>query len=272
MKDKKNTKTKLVVIGSGNLAWHIVSHLSFFRRFEILVYSRTLSPHLIQLEKEFKISITTHWNQIPASADYYFICTGDAAIPQVAAKLKKTKVQGLVLHTSGTTSLSAVSKASKNHGVFYPLQTFSFGKSVNWWEAPVFIEANNTTALFNLERLAKMFTKTVVHMSSSERLKLHLAAVIAGNFSNAMYAAAYSYLDKELNEKHFEYLVPLILQTAKKVRSVKPAQAQTGPAARKDKQTQKKHLALLKQDSDLKKLYRTISKLIVKQQKTNAKL
>ncbi|MGZ3931104.1 MAG: Rossmann-like and DUF2520 domain-containing protein, partial [Bacteroidia bacterium] len=264
--------TRLVVIGSGNLAWHIVSHLSFFRRFEILVYSRTLSPHLIQLEKEFKISITTHWNQVPADADYYFICTGDEAIKQVALKFKKLKTQGLVLHTSGTSALSVVSKASKHYGVFYPLQTFTFGKSVNWSEVPLFIEANTTKALFNLERLANLFSKTVVHMSSPDRLKLHLAAVIAGNFSNAMYASARAYLSSELDEKQFDYLIPLILQTAKKIRSAEPALVQTGPAARKDKHTQKKHIELLKRHVELKKIYKSISKLIAKQQKTNVKL
>jgi predicted short-subunit dehydrogenase-like oxidoreductase (DUF2520 family) len=271
-KKQIDAKTKIVVIGSGNLAWHIVSHLSFFKRFDILVYGRHLSENLKQLQKEFKISITSHWSQIPGTADVYFICTGDKAISEVADKLKKLKPEGLVLHTSGTSSLVSVSKVSKNTGVFYPLQTFSFGKSVNWTEVPIFIEAANIKSLVMLEKLGHVFSPTVVKLNSEQRLKLHLAAVIAGNFSNAMYASSYAFLAEELDKSFFNHLTPLILQTAKKVKANEPSSVQTGPAVRKDKSTQKKHLSLLKDHSELKKIYKTLSKLIVRQQKANAKL
>ncbi len=279
MPPKKNTdpkagqaKTKIVVIGSGNLAWHIVSHLSFFKRFDILVYGRNTSVHLKQIKKEFKVSTTSAWNDIPNDADVYFICTGDKAITEAALKLKKIKAEGLVLHTSGTADITSISKASKNTGVFYPLQTFSFGLSVNWADVPVFIEASNPRSLLALEKMGKVFSKTVVKLNSTQRLKLHLAAVIAGNFSNAMYTSSYSYLAGELNKNFFGYLFPLILQTAKKIKTSEPSKVQTGPAVRKDKLTQKKHIALLKKNPDLKKLYKSLSKLIVKQQKPNVKL
>lgn len=269
---KNKSRIKIVVIGSGNLAWHIVSHLSFFKRFEILVYNHTSSANLKSLQKEFKVGITSDWKKVPDNAGFYFICTNDGSIKTISSELKKLKTNGLVLHTSGTSPLSSISSASKNTGVFYPLQTFSFGQSVNWWEVPVFIEASNARSLEQLNRLAGLFSNSVVKLNSEQRIKLHLAAVVAGNFSNAMYAAAYLFLEKELDKGFFNYLIPLITKTAKKTRSVEPLKAQTGPAARKDKGTQKKHLQLLKKHPDLKKLYKSISKLIIKQQKNNAKL
>jgi predicted short-subunit dehydrogenase-like oxidoreductase (DUF2520 family) len=270
---KKNIKIKVLVIGSGNIAWHIVSHLCFFKRFEITVYNRTLSPNLKQLQKEFKVGIVSDWKKIDKESDIFFICTSDSVIESIAQKIKKLKTKGLVIHTSGTIPLKDISKASKNTAVFYPLQTFTFGQSVNWLEVPVYIEASNTRALEYLESFAGIFSNTVVKLNSAERLKLHLAAVIAGNFSNAMYTAAYNYLDAELiNTDYFDHLIPLITRTAKKVRSVKPVLAQTGPAVRGDKKTQKLHLQVLKKHPELKKIYKSLSKLIEKQQKDNAKL
>ncbi len=269
---KKIRKIKVLVIGSGNIAWHIVSHLSFFKRFEITVYSRSLTPHLKQLQKEFKVAIVTDWKKIDKESELYFICTPDAAISSIASKLKKFKTNAVILHTSGTVPLKEISGAAKNTGVFYPLQTFTFGQSVYWTEIPVFVEGSNPKTFNFLESFAKIFSNTVVKLNSEQRLKLHLAAVIAGNFSNAMYAAANNFTDKEIGRDHFNYLIPLIVKTAKKTRSVSPIVAQTGPAARKDLKTQKQHLQLLKKYPDLKKIYKSVSKLIEKQQKGNAKL
>lgn len=272
MAAKRQVKIKVLVIGSGNLAWHIVSHLSFFKRFEITVYNRTFTANLKHLQKEFKVNIVTDWKKIDKESELFFICTSDSAISRIAIALKKLKIKGFVIHTSGTAPLKEISNASKNVGVFYPLQTFSFGQSVYWPEVPIFIEASDTKALNFMNSFAKLFSNTVVKLNSEQRLKLHLAAVIAGNFSNAMYAAANNFTDKELGKDYFNYLIPLIVKTAKKTRSVSPVKAQTGPAARGDKKTQKQHLQLLKKYSDLKKIYKSVSKLIEKQQKGNAKL
>ena len=269
---KKNIKIKVLIIGGGNIAWHLVSHLSFFKRFEITIYNRTLSPKLKQLQKEFKIAIITDWKKIDTESALFFICTSDSAISGIASKIKKLKTIGLVIHTSGTIPLKDIANASKNAVVFYPLQTFTFGQSVYWPEIPVFIEASNPKAVNFLNSFAKIFSNTVVKLNSAQRLKLHLAAVIAGNFSNAMYSAAYNFTAKEIGKDYFTYLIPLIVKTAKKTRSVNPVKAQTGPAARGDKKTQKKHLQLLKKYPDLKKIYKSVSKLIEKQQKNNAKL
>ncbi len=272
MAAKNISQIKVLVIGSGNIAWHIVSHLSFFKRFDITVYNRTSTPHLKQLHKEFKVSVITDWKNVSKETDLFFICTSDSAIKTIADKIRKSKVKGFVIHTSGTAPLKEIASASKNTGVFYPLQTFSFGQSVFWPEVPVFVEGNDTRSLNFMLSFAKLFSESVVKLNSEQRLKLHLAAVIAGNFSNAMYAAANTFTEKELGKDFFKYLIPLIVKTAKKTRSVSPANAQTGPAARGDKKTQKQHLVLLKKYPDLKKIYKSLSKLIEKQQKADAKL
>jgi predicted short-subunit dehydrogenase-like oxidoreductase (DUF2520 family) len=273
MVSKKNIKIKVLIIGSGNIAWHLVSHLSFFKRFELTVYSRNQGSKLKQLQKEFKANIISDWKKIDKNYDMFFICTPDSAIPQVAQKIKKLKTKGMVIHTSGTVSLKEIYKVSENTGVFYPLQTFTYGQSVNWLEVPIFIEGSNKDTLEYLQSFAGIFSGKTVRLKSAQRLKLHLAAVVAGNFSNAMYSAAYKYLHNEFGKNdYFSYLIPLIISTAKKLRSIDPFMAQTGPAARGDKKTQKQHLELLKKHPDLKKIYKSLSKLIEKQKKSHAKL
>ena len=153
---KRIRKIKILVIGSGNLAWHIVSHLSFFKRFEITAYNRTLTPHLKQLQKEFKVAIVTDWKKIDKASEMFFICTPDSAISSIASKIKKLKTNGVILHTSGTVPLKEISGAAKNTGVFYPLQTFTFGQSVYWTEIPVFIEGNNPKTFDFLNSFAKL--------------------------------------------------------------------------------------------------------------------
>jgi predicted short-subunit dehydrogenase-like oxidoreductase (DUF2520 family) len=50
-------------------------------------------------------------------------------------------------------------------------------------------------------------------------------------------------------------LLPLIEETARRIKNISPRQSQTGPAARNDEETIQKHLALLEKYPDLKKIY-----------------
>jgi hypothetical protein len=56
----------------------------------------------------------------------------------------------------------------------------------------------------------------------------------------------------------FDILLPLITETASKVKSLTPRAAQTGPAVRKDKNIINEHLSMMK-DARLKKLYSSIT-------------
>jgi predicted short-subunit dehydrogenase-like oxidoreductase (DUF2520 family) len=69
---------------------------------------------------------------------------------------------------------------------------------------------------------------------------------------------------KDLN---IELLLPLIKQGTRKLRSMSPKAAQTGPAKRGDTAVMQKHLELLKNNKELKQVYRLLSDLIAKQQK-----
>jgi predicted short-subunit dehydrogenase-like oxidoreductase (DUF2520 family) len=93
----------------------------------------------------------------------------------------------------------------------------------------------------------------VAEAGDESRLKLHVAAVIVGNFTNHLYALTEEYCRKESLD--FKQLLPLIWETASRIKDIPPKQAQTGPALRHDAETIHKHLELLKNHPQLKNIY-----------------
>ncbi len=188
-------------------------------------------------------------------ADIYIMAISDDAISDVSSKLK---LKGLLAHTSGAIELSGL----KNHnriGVFYPLQTFTVGKLIDFIDIPICIEANNQNDLELLNRLGSTLSNTVTSINSDQRKALHLSAVFVNNFTNYMYTIGQDICLH--NELQFSMLQPLIMETAKKVTAMNPFDAQTGPAKRGDQKTLHAHLSLLK-DKNHREIYTLISNSI----------
>jgi predicted short-subunit dehydrogenase-like oxidoreductase (DUF2520 family) len=97
-------------------------------------------------------------------------------------------------------------------------------------------------------------------VDSEKRAHLHLAAVIAANFTNHMLALS----EKFLQEKNlsFDLLKPLIQETIAKALLISPLEAQTGPALRGNRQILEKQLAMLDSHPEIRELYRVISESI----------
>ena len=97
-------------------------------------------------------------------------------------------------------------------------------------------------------------------INENQRFTLHLAAVFACNFSNALCGMA----DEILRSRNldFQMLLPLLKQTMAKLETLPPAKAQTGPAVRGDASVMNKHLAAL--DAEKGEVYRRISAYIAK--------
>jgi hypothetical protein len=88
---------------------------------------------------------------------------------------------------------------------------------------------------------------------------LHISAVFVNNFVNELYEVGYEICLE--NNISFDILKPLIKETAEKVQTLSPTQAQTGPAKRKDQQTISTHLDFLK-DQNKKELYLLMTQFI----------
>jgi predicted short-subunit dehydrogenase-like oxidoreductase (DUF2520 family) len=126
----------------------------------------------------------------------------------------------------------------------------------------VCIESKEEKNLKLLLQLANSITSSVYVINSEQRMQIHLAAVIANNFTNHLYSIA----EKILNEHDlsFDLLRPIIQTAAKNIGHYSPAILQTGPAVRGDKKILKKHLELLKDHPEWKKIYKLITESIGK--------
>ncbi|MBS1637945.1 MAG: DUF2520 domain-containing protein [Bacteroidetes bacterium] len=253
----------IVVIGAGRLASHVLEALTPHKNIALTLFNHRRSKKAVALSRQYACGFTASYAEIPADADYYLVCVKDTAIAEVARALKPKQLKGCVLHTSGTAELALLKGVSPLTGVFYPLQTFSEGDHVQWNEIPVLAEAASLKTLQAIWKFANLLGAKITPCKPGERLKMHAAAVIANNFSNAMYALAFDFVSDELSVKHTKLLLPLIRQTARKIEHLPPHKAQTGPAVRGDQETIKKHLLLLKKYPQTKKVYELITRVIM---------
>ena len=184
--------------------------------------------------------IVTNILEITPKADVYIAAVPDDTIHSITSQLPFTNK--LVAHTCGGAALEAISNTNKK-GVFYPLQTFSKNKEIDFKNIPICVEAQNKEDLSLLSNLGTLISQKVYNISSSERTKLHVAAVFVNNFVNELYHISEDILKKQ--QLDFSLLAPLIKETANKIEYLTPAQAQTGPAKRGDKKTIQTHQGLL---------------------------
>lgn len=264
------TKYKVVIIGCGNVAWHLAKQLYALKVYSLSVYNHQANDALKRFSNELKCTTSVGLNSIASDADFYFICVADKFIPLVSKKINCKRKQAILLHTSGSVALEDIKNTCPNKAVFYPLQTFSKNDLVDWKDIPLIMEASNTFTKKNIKMLATGFGKKQLFLNYSQRLRLHLSAVLVNNFSNALFVAASDLLNKKVDQTDFRLLLPLIRKTAQKVETILPRDAQTGPAKRNDQVVLKKHLRLLKGEKQTKKLYKQMSKLITYQQDTHA--
>lgn len=247
--------TTIVFLGFGNVNFHLINTLYKHNKDSVIqVYNRSKT----NLNKELNnIPFTTDLSKIK-EADLYIIGIPDDAIAAFSETLPlKNK---LVVHTSGSVSMEALSKRNRK-GVFYPLQTFSKNREVNFNTIPICIEAKEEADLELLTNLGKSLSEKVVEIDSDERSKLHLAAVFVNNFVNHLYAIGDDILGN--NELSFDLLHPLIEETASKVKTLSPSEVQTGPARRGDQKTIEKHLHLLKEGPE-SELYQQLTESLMK--------
>ena len=245
---------RLSIIGSGNVAQHLIQVFSKSSEIELVqVFSRKPESivHLISKDK-----IVSDLNKL-IPVEVTIISITDDAVAAVSKNLPFNNQ--LVVHTSGSIALEALDNKNRS-GVFYPLQTFTKSKEVDFKSIPICIEAENDIDYSILETLAKTISNSVYNVNSEQRKALHVAAVFVCNFTNHLYQIGNEICQQ--NHLPFDILKPLIQETANKIVSLSPEEAQTGPAIRKDTQTINTHLNFLT-DEHQKEIYKMITKSII---------
>ena len=255
---------RISLIGAGRVATHLALVLKNHHPL-VNIYSRHLEKAEL-LAQLVDAQACAEITQMHSEIDLLIIAVSDQAIASVIEEVAAHFSQVLIVHTSGSTHLNVLTAHHQRAGVFYPLQTFSLERSVDWLNTPLLIEATNPADGHLLMQLAQQLSQRVYLYSSAQRLSLHLAAVFACNFSNYCYDMAKQLVD--VQDVDFSLLYPLMLETAQKATQFAPQQMQTGPAMRGDQNILNMHQAML--DSahrdDLKQVYQLMSEQILARQ------
>ena len=248
-------------IGSGNLAWHLAPALDNVGFVVKEVYSRntrhaeSLTGRLYQAE----VKATLDFSASPSSI--FILAVNDESISEIAREIILPD-DAVLAHTSGSVPLADLQfAATPNVGVFYPLQTFTKNKKIDFKQTPIFIESANQETEAVLTTLAKAISSQVKRIASEERKAMHIAAVFASNFTNHMLSISKEIMQQ--NGLNYEWLKPLISETINKSLQLGPEEAQTGPAMRGDLETLEKHLAFLQEDESVAEIYKIVSQHII---------
>ena len=245
---------KILLVGSGNVATHLGINLKRNNYIIKQVFSRSIE-NAKDLAKKVDSDYTDKTKNI-AATDLTIIAVSDDSIKDVVDFLPDVPT----VHTSGHTNINILNNNFRNFGVIYPLQSFKKNVELNFTDIPFLIEANTKEFENNLIKLCAIFSKNTIRVNSSERKKIHLAAVFACNFSNHMQVIAKEIMDDA--KINFELLIPLIKKTFSNL-ELDPKMKQTGPAIRKDFNILDNHINLIKKDEH-KEIYKLISNSIIK--------
>lgn len=254
-------KIKIVLLGAGNVGFHLGKTLNEVGFDIIQVFSRKITKAR-RLAKILKCEATKSIADIYSQADLYILAVPDSVIETVAKHLSdQLSPSKLVVHTSGATPSTILKPYFKNYGIFYPLQTFSIGREVDFDKIPICIDGNLKKHRILLEKLGKQISSKVFYINDQERRILHVAAVFVNNFANNLFTIGEKITLKEGLD--FDILKPLIHETVLKISDHSPSQMQTGPAKRGDHTTITTHLQYLEKNfPKLIEVYQVMTKSI----------
>lgn len=232
---------KIIVIGSGNVAHHLIQAILKHPELELVqIYARNPNAlSKLSLPEQLFCTNIQHLKK----ADLYILAISDNSIAATSALLPFE--DAFVVHTSGTVSYRDLDPKNRR-GVFYPLQTFSKNKPIDFKEIPLCLETENTADFRQLQEFAAQLSQQVYSITEAQRKSLHVAAVFVNNFVNHMFTIGQDICLQ--NNVPFRILEPLIAETVQKIKSIPAVEAQTGPAVRHDSVTIERHLESITAD------------------------
>ncbi|MDI3480077.1 MAG: hypothetical protein PWP68_1575 [Rikenellaceae bacterium] len=240
---------KIVLIGYGNVGWHLSRFLKlYFDQLEIVTNNPIDTDNF------------TFRTDIPHDADIYIITRQERFVAETSKNINAENA--IVVHTSGTLTANVLDN-HKHYGVLYPLQTFRKRKPLSITNINFAIESSDKYTLDTLKFICESIHQNYVIVESEQRLALHTTGVLISNFPNFLYVLAYNLLDKY--NLSYEIIKPLIRETTDRLEQYHPSEVQTGPAVRGDSEIIKKHLDFLQNlSTDAVEIYEILSKAIIK--------
>ena len=223
---------KIALIGAGNLATVLGHALCNARHDIVQVYSHTMTAANLLAEK-LNAAPADSLDTITNDADLYIIAVRDSVLDAVIGRLCPNRTEKLFVHTAGSVPIDVFRGRARHFGVFYPMQTFSKTRIVDFRNIPVFIEADSPATIQSITEVAQSVSNNVRELCSSDRRYLH-----------------------------FDIMLPLTDETAKKVHELLPHEAQTGPAIRYDENIIAAQMQLMNDNPRAQQLYQLMAQSI----------
>lgn len=245
---------ELHLLGAGKLAWSIAKAWQDRGGQIGSIWARNQAEAL-QLANTFKSRVVA--NIYTPKKGVLLLAVKDDALAEIAAELHP-QPELLVLHAAGSQPLSCLQHLPL-FGCMWPLQQL-LPSGNNWSDLPLLLEAGNKESEAPLLAFASSLSSQIKQVDYTQRQYYHLAAVWAGNFSQALFQTAYSLLKEHDLSPHL--LKSMLQQQFQQLFDQAPYLSQTGPAVRHDVASMERHLALMTNQAELQALYQTLSKLI----------
>ncbi len=184
------------------------------------------------------------------TAELIFITTPDDAIASVASEIQWHPGQHVV-HCSGADSTDILEPAKKSGarvGVFHPLQTFASARqAIDNMPGSTFALEAEEPLLNTLKEMADSLEGHWIELKASDKVAYHASAVIACNYMVTLVKLATDLWQTFAipPRQATQALLPLLRGTINNIDTVGIPQCLTGPIARGDTGTVKKHLDAL---------------------------
>ncbi len=256
---KKSKQLKIGIIGSGNMAYYMGKSLS----------QSNFPIHAIHCRNEFQgkdlakkadAIFFTEKQELLKACELFFLCVPDDEIETIATWFQGCENKILV-HHSGTKSVNILSPFSQNAGVLWPIYSINKKSLPTHRNVPFIISTNQTHVGILLTQIADELSNIHQIMDEQSKQSLHLMAVMTNNFMNHLATITQAFA--RAKQIDFEWVLPIIAQTANSIQEQEMKNRQTGPARRGDPKTIAQHLALLKTHPEWQKIYEAMTDSII---------
>ena len=197
-------------------------------------------------------------NAIAQDVDAVLLAAPDDQIANIAQSIP---TDAFIIQPSGTFDLHQLPHLNK--ATLWAIYSIVKNAAIDFQKVPFAIETTSPKAFEILHALMKTVGAPMHTTSQAQREMAHLTAVLANNFTNALYQKALDLLHE--NQLSGELILPIIAQTTSRLSALPDSTLQTGPARRGDYNTLNKHMELLNDDPQWKGLYQTMSDIILQQ-------
>jgi predicted short-subunit dehydrogenase-like oxidoreductase (DUF2520 family) len=216
----------------------------------VAVNSRSLSSSQRLAARVKHCRVCSSAQEVADRSQAVFITTPDDIISDIAESITWRTGQ-IVIHCSGVHSTEILDPAHK-YGAYvcclHPLQTFaSIEEAINNISGSTFALEGDGSALDIARDMAKAMNGNVIFLKASDKVLYHAAAVTLSNYLvTLMKTAADLWQSFGIpQEEAVKALLPLLKGTVNNIESVGIPGCLTGPIARGDVETIRKHVAAM---------------------------